>query len=166
MLPARVRLWSGTPRPDEGVISARGEIGPEEIWLQPVSRLLKRLATNPSGLDTAELESRLAVYGCNTAASVKRSPLWLQFLTRFRNPLVVILLSASGLSAVTGDAASFFIVGAIVLISITFDFVQEVGAENAVEALRRSVAVQATVRRDGATRSVPIDQLVPGTLSS
>ena len=44
------------------------------------------------------------------------------------------------------------------------DFVQEVRAQKAVEALRRSVAVQATVRRDGAAVSVPIDQLVPGDI--
>ena len=89
--------------------------------------------------------------GRNDATTVKRSPLWLQFLARFRNPLVVILLVASGLSAATGDVASFFI------ISMTLDFVQEVRAQNAVEALRRSVAVQATVRRNGASLSVPID---------
>jgi Mg2+-importing ATPase len=73
----------------------------------------------------------------------------LQFLRRFRNPLIVILLIASALSAATGDVASFVIITAIVLLSIIFDFVQEVRAQNAVEALRRSVAVQACVRRDG-----------------
>jgi Mg2+-importing ATPase len=50
----------------------------------------------------------------------------------------------------------------IVTISVTIDFVQEVRAQNAIEALRRSVAVQATVRRNGACLSVPIDRLVPG----
>ncbi|SEE16631.1 Mg2+-importing ATPase [Rhizobiales bacterium GAS188] len=116
------------------------------------------------GLDTARVQSRLTVYGPNDAATVKRSPLWRQFLSRFRNPLVIILLVASGLSAATGDAASFFIVVTIVTISMTLDFVQEVRAQNAVEALRRSVAVQATVRRNGASLSVPIDQLVPGDI--
>ena len=95
---------------------------------------------------------------------MKRSPLWLQFLARFRNPLVIILLVASGLSAATGDVASFLIVVTIVTMSMTLDFVQEVRAQNAVEALRRSVAVQATVRRDGAPISMPIDQLVPGDI--
>jgi Mg2+-importing ATPase len=53
----------------------------------------------------------------------------------------------------------------IVTISITLDFVQEVRAQNAVEALRRTVAVQATVRRrNDASLSVPIDQLVPGDI--
>ena len=110
------------------------------------------------------MQSRFAVHGYNTAATAARAPLWLQFLARFRNPLVLILLAASGLSAIAGDTASFVIVAAIVLISMTLDFVQEVRAQNAVEALRRSVAVEATVRRDRATHSVPIDRLVPGDI--
>lgn len=52
----------------------------------------------------------------------------------------------------------------IVTISTTLDFVQETRAQNAVEALRRSVAVQATVRRDGVIATLPIDQLVPGDI--
>lgn len=141
-----------------------GELGAEEVWQEPAARLLARLATNPAGLSAAEARSRLAIYGPNDAATVKRSPLWLQFLGRFSNPLVIILLVASGLSAATGDVASFLIVVSIVTISMTLDFVQEVRAQNAVEALRRSVAVQATVRRDGASISVPIDKLVPGDI--
>ena len=140
------------------------KLAPKEIWKEPADRLLIRLATTPAGLDTATARSRLTTYGLNDAATGKRSPLWLQFLARFRNPLVIILLVASGLSAATGDAASFFIVVTIVTISMTLDFVQEVRAQNAVEALRRSVAVQATVRRNGACLSLPIDQLVPGDI--
>ena len=147
-----------------GPAPAKDELGPDEIWQEPLSRLLARLATTSAGLKTAEAQSRLAIYGPNDAATVKRSPLWLQFLARFRSPLVIILLVASGLSAVTGDVASFFIVVTIVTLSITLDFVQEVRAQNAVEALRRSVAVQATVRRDGKSLSLPIDQLVPGDI--
>ena len=140
------------------------ELGAEEIWKEPVDRLLARLVTTSAGLDATEVQSRLKTFGPNDAAVVKRSPLWLQFLSRFRNPLVIILLVASGLSAATGDVASFVIVVTIVTISMTIDFVQEVRAQNAVEALRRSVAVQATVRRDGASVSMPIDQLVPGDI--
>jgi Mg2+-importing ATPase len=140
------------------------ELGAEEIWQEPVDRILARLATNTAGLDAAEAQLRLKAFGPNDAAVVKRSPLWLQFLSRFRNPLVIILLVASGLSAATGDVASFLIVLIIVTISMTIDFVQEVRAQDAVEALRRSVAVQATVRRNGTCRSVPIDGLVPGDI--
>jgi Mg2+-importing ATPase len=152
------------PAQPRGPAPATGELAPEEIWQQPLDRLLARLATTPAGLGSAQVQSRLATYGPNDAATVKRSPLWLQFLARFRSPLVIILLVASGLSAVTGDVASFLIVVTIVTASITLDFVQEVRAQNAVEALRRSVAVQATVRRDGKPVSLPIDQLVPGDI--
>jgi P-type Mg2+ transporter len=143
---------------------ANCELGPEEFWKEPCGLLLARLATTQAGLDTAEAQSRSKTFGLNDAATVKRSPLWVQFLSRFRNPLVIILLVASGLSAATGDVASFLIVVTIVMMSMTLDFVQEVRAQNAVEALRRSVAVQATVRRNGTSISVPIDQLVPGDI--
>jgi Mg2+-importing ATPase len=149
---------------DGAMDSAKDELGAEEFWKEPVDQLLVRLAATPAGLATTEVQSRLTTYGPNDAATVKPSPLWLQFLARFRNPLIIILLVASGLSAAAGDVASFLIVVTIVTISMTLDFVQEVRAQNAVEALRRSVAVQATVRRDGASRSVPIDQLVPGDI--
>ncbi len=152
------------PHGDSANPSANSEINPEEIWKEPAARLLARLATRSAGLNTAEARSRLAKYGLNNAAIVKRSPLWLQFLARFQNPLVIILLVASGLSAATGDIASFVIVMSIVTISMTLDFVQEVRAQNAVEALRRSVAVQATVRRNGGSLLIPVDQLVPGDI--
>src|ERR1700675_3546302 len=101
---------------------ANDELGAEEIWKEPADRILARLATTAAGLDAAEAQSRLETFGPNDAAVVKRSPLWLQFLARFRNPLVIILLVASGLSAATGDIASFLIVVIIVTISMTIDF--------------------------------------------
>ena len=63
-----------------------GELGPEEIWTEPIDRILTRLATTRAGLDAAEVQSRLTRYGPNTAATVKHLPLWLQFLARFRSP--------------------------------------------------------------------------------
>jgi len=141
---------------------AASEISADELWKAPLKNILDNLAATASGLSSAEAASRLVAYGLNDAATVKRSPLWLQFLARFRSPLVIILLVASALSAATGDLASFVIVVAIVTASMTLDFVQEVQAQNAVEALRRSVSVRATACRDGANLSLPIDQLVPG----
>ena len=138
------------------------DISAEEIWRQPAETLLARLGTTSAGLDAAEARTRLERYGPNDAAAEKHRPLWLQFLARFSNPLIIILLVASGLSALTGDVASFVIITAIVTASMTLDFVQELRAQNAVEVLRRSVAVQANVRRGGACVSMPFTQLVVG----
>ena len=152
---------AGSPGPPP---APGGEPDPEQVWRAPLEALLAQLRTAPSGLSATEARSRLVTYGPNDASTVKPIPLWLQFAARFRNPLVVILLVASALSAVAGDAASFAVIVTIVLLSIGFDFAQEVRAQNAVEALRQSVAVRATVRRDGAPVPVPAEELVPGDI--
>jgi len=123
-----------------------------------------QLGTAPAGLRASEAVRRLAIYGPNDPTITKRTPPWLQFLARFRNPLVIILLVASALSAAAGDLTSFLIVVTIIGISTTLDFLQEFRAHNAVDALRRSVAVRTKVRRDGSAISVPVDQLVPGDM--
>ena len=164
MTGATERARAASPHRDVVALTATDEIAAEDIWQDRLEQLLARLAATPAGLSAAEAQARFANYGPNDAATVKRSPLWLQFLARFRSPLVIILLVASALSAATGDVASFLIIASIVTLSITLDFVQEVRAQNAVDALRRSVAVQANVRRDGKVVSLPIDQLVPGDI--
>ena len=59
-------------------------------------------ADSADGRTTAEVQSRLAIYGANDAANVKSVPLWSQFLVRFENPLIIILLIATAVSALTG----------------------------------------------------------------
>ena len=144
------------------VSAAEPRTDSQAALLGTVAQILARFATSPTGLDTVTAAALLARYGPNDAKGHRRVPLAVQFLAKFRNPLILILLMASALSAVTGDVPSFVIIVAIVLLSTILDFVQEIRAQDAVEALRRSVAVQATVRRDGKPVSLAIDRLVPG----
>jgi len=134
------------------------------FWHQPTAALLAELATLDSGLTSREAALRLSRYGSNDAAAPKRAAAWLRLVQRLGNPLVIILLFASGLSAVTGDVASFVIITAIVLLSVLLDFVQESQAQSAVDALREQVALRADVRRDGAEATLPVAQLVPGDI--
>jgi Mg2+-importing ATPase len=132
------------------------------FWKQSRQTLLEQLGATEQGLTSTEAAARLVKYGRNEAAAAKRTPAWLALARRFGNPLVIILLVASGLSAVTGDVASFVIIAGIVLLSVSLDFVQESRAQSAVDALRAQVALRAAVRRDGADLSLPVDQVVPG----
>jgi Mg2+-importing ATPase len=132
------------------------------FWAGPIAPLLARLEAKNTGLTALEAASRLAAYGPNDPAAVTRRPGWLRFAARLGNPLVIVLLVASGLSAVTGDVSSFVIVAAIVSLSMVLDFFQESRAQNTIEALRRSIALRATARRNGAAIAVPVDQIVPG----
>jgi P-type Mg2+ transporter len=132
------------------------------FWNQPIAALFAELAAAPDGLSSLEATLRLARYGGNDAAAPKRAPAWLRFAQRFANPLVMILLLASALSAAAGDLASFMIVAGIVVLSVLLDFVQETQAQGAIDALRAQVALRADVRRDAAEISLPVEQLVPG----
>ncbi|HUW76954.1 MAG TPA: magnesium-translocating P-type ATPase, partial [Gallionella sp.] len=89
-------------------------------------------------------------------------PLLIQYFSHFKNPLVMILLAASAVSALTGEITGFVIIWAIVLMSVTLDFYQEYRAGRAAEELKKSVAVRATVLREGHPTKIPIAQLVPG----
>jgi P-type Mg2+ transporter len=135
---------------------------PDEISCQPISGILESLSATPTGLTDAEAQIRRRRYGLNEPKERRRQPLWLTFAARFLNPLVLILLFAGALSAVVGNISGFVIVITMVVLSVALDFVQEVRAEDAVEALRRTVAVKVQVRRDGAEVTEPAEQLVPG----
>ncbi len=150
------------PVPAHGPVSPPNLAAAERLWKTSLPALLTELGSTAAGLSVEEAAQRLERYGPNDAAAVKRTPSWLRFLSRFKNPLVIMLLVASALSAAAGDVASFVIVVAIVAFSMILDFVQENRAETAVDALRRSVAVEAAVRRGGKKTALPVDGLVPG----
>lgn len=79
-----------------------------------------------------------------------------------RNPIVLILLFATGVSAVTQEWVDAVIILAIVLGSALLSFFQEYRANNAAEELRARVQVRATVLRDGQPQAIPAEQVVPG----
>ena len=134
------------------------------FWNRPLAAVLAEASATIDGLASAEADLRLRQYGLNDAADVRRSPPWLRFADRFRNPLILILLIASGLSAAAGDLASFVIVVTIVVLSVLLDVIQETRAQNAVDALQQTVALRADVRRDGAPVRLAFAQLVPGDI--
>ena len=132
------------------------------FWLQSLSELLKQLNAAPSGLSSSEAADRLKRAGPNVLRPPKKRALALQFLSRFKNPLVIILLIASAVSAFTGDVTSFLIIGSIVIMSVTLDFIQEHRAGKAAEDLRQSVAIRVQALRDGKSIEIPAAALAPG----
>ncbi len=134
------------------------------FWQQTVTELLERHKVTPAGLTSSEAAERLTRYGPNILHTQRRNALLLQFLAKFRNPLVIILLVASVISAFTGDVASFIIITLIVLMSVTLDFIQEFRAGQAAERLRQSVTVHVQALRDGKSQEIPLPSLVPGDI--
>ena len=114
------------------------------------------------GLSHLDADERRRQYGSNRLQGTTQRAVVLQFLAHFRNPLVLILLAACGISALTGDVTGALIIGLIVVMSVTLDFVQAWRAGQAAERLALQVAVTATVLRDGQPCELPVSDLVPG----
>jgi len=132
------------------------------FWQQPVPELLRRLNATATGLSSSEAADRLRLVGLNMLHPPRKRSLILQFFARFRNPLVIILLVASAVSAFTGDVTSFLIISTIVVLSVTLDFIQEHRAGKAAEQLRQSVAIRVQALRDNKSSDIPVAELVPG----
>lgn len=133
-----------------------------EGWSGPIEGSDERPGAIASGLSSAQVLAARRRWGRNDVLAHRRASVAGLLLDRLRNPLILLLLLASGLSLAAGETHSFVIVFAILSISVAIDFAQELQAHRTVEALQRSVAPRARVRRDGMDRDVPVDDLVPG----
>ena len=131
-------------------------------WAEPLSGLLSALEARDTGLSSGDAARRLGRDGPNAIAATRKRPLWLQIIDRLSNPLILILLFASALSASTGETASFVIIVLIIAMSVVLDLVQQARAEATVEALRRWVGLRAAVLRDGAEALIDVASIVRG----
>jgi len=138
--------------------------GVQDLFALPPECAISSLGSREVGLSAAEAEERLARNGPNRIADTHRPSVFIEFIKRFRNPLVLVLLFAAAIAAGTGDPASFIVIASIVVISVTLDFVQERRAQIAVEKLRERVSLMVSVLRDGSVQSVRAADLVPGDI--
>ncbi len=140
-----------------------GETGPAtaDILTTPVDTLLGRMEVSAAGLTSDEATARLETHGTNEIAKRHKTSIVIDFLSHFRSPLVIILLIAAIVSGVLGEPVNTAIIVSIVLLSVILDFTQEHRAERAAESLRKRVATNATVFRDGAKREIDVAELVP-----
>ncbi len=133
-------------------------------WHQlPAEEVLQFLGVNLSaGLMPEEVRRRQKEHGPNRVTARRGTPAWVKFLRQFNQPLVYILLVASGVTALLGEWVDSSVIFGVVFINAIVGFLQEAKAEKAIEALAKMVATETTVRRDGQKVRIHSEQLVPG----
>ncbi|MFN8009863.1 MAG: cation-transporting P-type ATPase [Holophagaceae bacterium] len=140
-----------------------------EIHRIPLDQALAGLRAERGGLATAEAERRLAEFGPNEVARVRREP-WLHRLGKeFVHFFALILWVAAGLAFYVGRkdpeggmaGMGWAIVG-VILINGLFSFWQEARAERAIQALERLLPDRVKVLRDGVVAELPARLLAPG----
>jgi P-type Mg2+ transporter len=124
--------------------------------------LYQQLHSSPGGLTTEEARKRLSKYGPNEPTTVRRGATLQQMLVFLANPLVLILLVASIITAILGEVLNASIIITMIVLSVALNFFQTFRSQRAVERLRAGVALTATVLRDGAWTELPRGALVPG----
>lgn len=128
----------------------------------PETILFEKLSTSPKGLPQPEAQRRLEEYGPNEPARKKKRTVVFQILSKFVNPLVVVLLIIAGFSLFFGEKISAVLVIAMAVLSVLFSFIQEYRAGKEAEKLSEMVRATAAVYRNGKTREIPIREIVPG----
>jgi Mg2+-importing ATPase len=129
---------------------------------ESLATLYQRLGSSEHGLTGEEARKRLAQYGPNETATVKRAGVVKQILASLASPLVLVLLAASFVSTALGDPTDAFIIIAIVLFSTGLDFYQTRRSQQAADKLQSQVALTATILRDGNWIEVVRREVVPG----
>ncbi len=115
------------------------------------------------GLSTAEARARLKKYGPNKIEARERT-WWQRLLLRFWGPIPWMIEIAAVLSAIARRWEDFVIIMIMLLVNAFVDFYQESKALNAIEVLKKKLALKALVKRDGRWQVIDAAGLVPGDI--
>jgi len=142
----------------------------EKTYTLSTEQVLKNLGVDTNGLTQAQARERLEKYGPNKLKEGKKPTLLQRFLAQLKDPMLIILMVAAAVSALTGmlsgesEWAEVIIIVAVVLLNAILGVVQESKAEAAIEALQTMTAATCKVIRDGKQMVLHSDELVPGDI--
>ena len=136
-------------------------------YLQKAEDVFASVKSSAQGLTAAEAQKRLAEHGENKLQEGKKKSLIRRLLEQFTDPMIIILIVAAVISAVTSIVeheapTDVIIILAVVIINAVLGVYQESKAEKAIEALQEMAAATSKVLRDGDVVEVPSAQLTIG----
>ncbi len=146
-------MTTPTPAPD----------APPQWHSTAIDEALQRLGVDPkTGLNSDEVNQRLAKYGPNSLPESRRRGPLLRFVLQFHNPLIYVLVAAGIVTLGLKDYIDAGVIAGVVVINALIGFIQEGKAEKALDAVRAMLASHAIVLRDGEHLEIDADGLVPG----
>ena len=136
-------------------------------YLQTTEEVLSSQGSLSRGLTGEEAAARLSKHGPNRLQEAKKITNFQRFVQQLKDPMLLILLAAAAVSAVTSilsheSLTEVFIILVVVLLNAVLGVVQESKAEAAIEALQTMTAATSKVLRDGKITVLHSADLVPG----
>ncbi|HQT44630.1 MAG TPA: HAD-IC family P-type ATPase, partial [Candidatus Micrarchaeota archaeon] len=165
--------------PSKGKEMAGIAAGKADYFALDGKDVFSRLSTPKQGITAAEAQKRLAKYGLNQLAEAKKTPLYVQFISQFNNPMLMLLGLAAIISAYFSLTSAGWPSGIIdiisalkdsigisvaILISAGFGFVQEYKAAQDIDALKKLTSPSARVLRAGQEKVIFAKEIVPGDI--
>ena len=123
--------------------------------------VMRRMGSQPSGLSSVEASQRLRSVGRNVLAT-RTVTVWGVLIRQLRNPLLLLMLAAAGVSSATGGVTDGGIIAAIVALSVGLGFTNEYRSERAVTELHSRITHTTIAWRDGVAVPIDVRDLVPG----
>ena len=124
--------------------------------------VFKELNSSKEGLSKEDFSSKLEKYGKNELKKEEKKPFIKKLADQFMDPMIIILIAASIVSAFVGEVVDAGIIIAIVIVNAILSLYQEGKAEEAIAALQKMSSPKAKVVRDGQQMEVDSTELVPG----
>lgn len=131
-------------------------------YQQPLNDLYAAYHSGREGLSTVQANQNREQFGKNQLAQKKKKPVWMIFLEQFKDFLVIILIIAAIISAITGELESTIVILVVITMNAILGTVQTVKAEKSLDNLKSLSAPHAKVLRDGTTVLLPAAELVVG----
>ena len=122
-------------------------------------------ASSPNGLIEPEVKQRLLKYGFNEVSENKQNSLF-AFLKRYWGPMPWLLELAIILSIVLKHYLEAGIIFALLTINTVIGQMQSRGSQKALAALKKRLAINARVLRDGNWLTKAAREIVPGDIIS
>ena len=138
-----------------------------ELYQRTQEEILAEFESAESGLSEEQAAERLEKHGPNKLKEAPKVTVFQRFIQQIRDPMLLILLAAAAVSAVTNalSGESFtevFIILFVVLLNAVLGVIQETKAEAAIEALQTMTAAKCKVLRGGKQCVIESSRLVPG----
>lgn len=135
----------------------------KQVFTKSIEQLSQHFSIDPhQGLKNAEAEKRLQEYGPNRLQEVKSTFWGILFVRQFQNPLLVVLFFGALLSLYIAHYVDAIAILVIILINASISFVQELKAQQSMQALKEMASPKCWVRREDAWLEIPAAELVPG----
>ncbi len=126
--------------------------------------LFLNLRTSLQGLSEEDAQSRLEEYGPNEVTAQKPTPALLLLLQAFNDPFVYVLALLAVVSLVTNDLEAAAVMTIMILASVLITFIQEYRSQKASIELKEMIENTAAITRNGETKEIPMDEVVPGDI--